>query len=299
MKINFSESEKLLCRKFKNSLYFTMNGEKLKIILAGKPRPIDGKGEPKTDVFVLAKDKNGKVKELKISYKKENADFIGNKITKDTAEEIFGKSWKDKIKSYIEPIKSKFEKTKLIFKKERHPTKAGSITLGWRFELVNKPGGTLSTEIHLSDDELMAIYAGTNLPINKRNSWVNNQIFENSGVANYILVMDINQSTTIDDITNHMCKINDYIKKHRVVYAVFKAVNYRTLESKVEGRSRQLAVYIEWEIKHNKLHHNIIFDDPLAKTAGEILDKTISALKEWTIDDITKEKVDDPNILYQ
>ena len=37
------------------------------------------KGEPKTDIYVEAESEYGEIVEIKITYKKENADFIENK----------------------------------------------------------------------------------------------------------------------------------------------------------------------------------------------------------------------------
>ena len=56
---------------------FEFEDRKYVVELSGKPTC--HKGEPKTDIYVLAKSSLDE-KEIKISQKKENADFIENKI---------------------------------------------------------------------------------------------------------------------------------------------------------------------------------------------------------------------------
>lgn len=51
--------------------------KKYKVIFSGKSAC--NRGEPKTDIYILAKSEHDKTK-IKISYKKENADLIENKM---------------------------------------------------------------------------------------------------------------------------------------------------------------------------------------------------------------------------
>ena len=54
-------------------------------------KPTCGNGEPKTDIYILLKSESSEeIREIKISYKKSNADFVENKIKADRAEIIFG-----------------------------------------------------------------------------------------------------------------------------------------------------------------------------------------------------------------
>ena len=75
----------------------------------------------------------------------------------------------------------------LIYKSAFQRTDAGAITLGWKFELLNVPSGDLSGDMHLSYNQVVDVYAGTNLSADKRDASVNGRPIANSGVANYIL----------------------------------------------------------------------------------------------------------------
>ena len=75
---------------------------------------------------------------LKFSYKKENADFIENKMSAERAEQLFGEDWIDIIEHSTTAIQDKFYERMLIYKNGFRRTEKGSITLGWKFELLNK-----------------------------------------------------------------------------------------------------------------------------------------------------------------
>lgn len=51
--------------------------------------------------------------------------------------------------------------------------------MGWKFELLNKPGGELSGIMDLSREQIIDVHAGTNLPDDKRNAMVNGEITQN------------------------------------------------------------------------------------------------------------------------
>lgn len=91
---------------------------------------------------------------------------------------------------------------------ERLQTEKGSITLGWKFELLNKSGGDLSGKMLLTDEQVVDVYAGSNLSPDKKNASVCGQIIRDSGVANYIL-MDENVHSAqdvIDKISGTCCR---------------------------------------------------------------------------------------------
>ena len=54
--------------------------------------------------------------EIKISYKKENADFIENKMSAERAEQLFGEDWIDIIEHSTTAIQDKFYERMLIYK---------------------------------------------------------------------------------------------------------------------------------------------------------------------------------------
>ena len=84
---------------------FTYKNTPYTVLESGKPTCY--KGEPKTDIYVKASCENG-VEEFKISYKKENADFIENKMNSERAQLLFGDNWKKIIESSTLRIKSAF-----------------------------------------------------------------------------------------------------------------------------------------------------------------------------------------------
>lgn len=258
-------------------------GKKFTISKAGKPTCPSG--EPKTDIYLLLINKNQTL-EIKISYKKDNADFLENKIKSERAEQLFGKNWESIIHSSTMRIEDKFLSKKLIYKIQKGRTSKGSITLGWKFELVNKPNGELSGELILDKSQLLDIYAGNNLSIDKRNAIVNGEVISNSGVANYIL--QGNTFLSAQEILDKMEEIDDFVNTSPKIYFACKALNYRTFENKFDG-DRPLAVQIEWKIIEDKLSPNFIFNRPLSfngNIVAENLKNCLSHLNIRNTDDI-------------
>jgi hypothetical protein len=70
-----------------------------------------------------------------------------------------------------------------------------------------------------------------------------------------------------------------------------KALNYRSLLTdrsilkRIEG-NRSLAVYIDWEIVNDKLHPELIFDNPLAVRETEVLEYLLETLQLLNIKSI-------------
>lgn len=87
---DFGDAERRILAFMAEGTEFVFQEKNYKIILSGKPTC--HKGEPKTDIYILAESSSDKV-EIKISYKKENADFIENKMSADRAEQLFGEDW--------------------------------------------------------------------------------------------------------------------------------------------------------------------------------------------------------------
>lgn len=269
----FGNTEKHIQEEIKNVDDFLYQGELYKVMIIGKPNPKDGKGEPKTDIYCLAMNKSTKIKkEFKISIKQTNADFLENKISLDRAKEIFGDNVQKIIMNSIEQIKDEF-KGKSIFIKKMGRTEEGAITIGWKFELLNKLSGAKSGIINLSDEQKIDIYAGTNINESKRNSKVNGKEIENSGIANYILEVNKDTLPTLEEIFNGIQPIEEYAKEQNIYFAC-KAINFRT--SKMDKRdkpwdgNRPLAVYLNWELKDNQIICKLIIDHPLEKKAHKI-----------------------------
>ena len=179
---------------------FVFNGINYEVIISGKPRGKGRTGEPKTDVYVQAKNKDSdQITEFKLSIKKRNADFLENKMQAERASIIWGQEWSSIIREdIIENIKTNILDKSLIYKQKQGRTKLGSICLGWRLDIMNKVSGELSQELDLTFQQKHEVLTGENLPINKKNASVNSQIIPNSGVANYIIenidINDLNDS---------------------------------------------------------------------------------------------------------
>lgn len=263
---------------------FFLVGEK--VVFKGKTfeishvgKPTCANGEPKTDIYILLTTNSERV-EIKISYKKSNADFLENKITAERAEQLFGQDWKSIIEKSTSGIKDKFLNKKLIYKISKGKTSKGSITLGWKFELVNKLNGELSGKLALTRNQCLDIYSGNTLSKDKRDAMVNGEIIYNSGVANYILEGDTFLSA--QDVLNKMETIENYVDSKQNIYFACKALNYRTFENKFDG-NRPLAVQIKWDVIDNKLTPTFIFNKPLIWNGSAVLENLRFCLDKLSI----------------
>ena len=174
MSKTFSKDENSIRKLFPIGTMFIYDNIGYEVIEVGKP--FSDRGEPKTDIYICAVSKDYKKKEFKISFKKSNADFLENKISAERAQQLFGENWSNIIKQSIEKLKPSFQAKKLIYKEKEGHTEKGSITLGWKFELVNKISGALSDEILLVEEQVIDVYAGTNLEDEKKNAKVNEKL---------------------------------------------------------------------------------------------------------------------------
>ena len=269
MPITFSKEEESIRTLFPIGTTFNFDNISYEVIEVGKP--FSEKGEPKTDIYICAISKNYKKKEFKISFKKSNADFLENKISKERAQQLFGENWSEIIKQSIDKLKLSFQSKTLIYKEQEGHTEKGSITLGWKFELVNKISGALSDEIILAEDQVIDVYAGTNLEDEKKNAKVNEKIL--IGETDF---------KNAQEVIDKLISVKDYVKQHPKVYFACKALNYRTLKNKWDG-DRPLAVYVEWGVSGEKLSHSLVFDKPLEKKGNEVAKKLKTALETLNI----------------
>ncbi|MGN0026855.1 MAG: hypothetical protein ACI33I_07635, partial [Clostridium sp.] len=184
---DFSDFEREITSLFPKNSTFKYNNEFYKVNFSGKPTC--KKGEPKTDVFVeVTKLCDNSIGQIKISVKKSNAEFLENKITPERAKAIIGDNWSEVIETATKKLSNKFEKRHLIFKDKKGKCDAGSITLGWKYEILAVPSGSLSTKLDLTENQVIEIYSGNKLPIDKKNAIVCGKEIENSGVATSILI---------------------------------------------------------------------------------------------------------------
>ena len=161
---DFGDAERRILAFMTEGTEFVFQEKEYKVLLSGKPTCY--KGEPKTDIYILAESSSDEV-EIKISYKKENA------------EQLFGDDWANIIKQSTTSISDRFEERMLIYKNKFKRTEKGAITLGWKFELLNKNSGDLSGKMLLTEEQVIDVYAGSNLSDDKRNAMVAGQVIEN------------------------------------------------------------------------------------------------------------------------
>lgn len=291
---DFGDAERRILTLMTVGAEFVFHGKNYKIIFSGKPTCY--KGEPKTDIYILAESAFDKV-EIKISYKKENADFIENKMSAERAEQLFGDNWVDIIEQSTAAIKERFEERILIYKNKFKRTEKGSITLGWKFELLNKNSGDLSGKMLLTEEQVIDVYAGSNLAKDKRNAMVAGQMIENSGVANYILMDEAVYSA--QDVIDKMVPIKKYVMIHPDIYFACKALNYRTFAEKWDG-DRPLSVQVNWSVKDEKLVPELVYDKPLIVKGNEVAGRLLHYMKMLNIkttDDIDKDNIGTDRII--
>jgi hypothetical protein len=273
------DTERYIVDLFRSEGEFTFENNNYKILTIGKPRP--NKGECKTDVYILALDiKTNLTREIKISIKQNDADFLENKISLERATEIFGDDTKEILTKSIKSVEKSFYDDFLVYFTGYRRTEANCIKIGWKFELLNKHGGERSGKILLTNEQKIDVYSGTNLNKDKKNAKVNGNIINNSGIANYILeVSDTKHS--LDFYLNHVIPIEDFAKEQEIYFAC-KAINYRGQHDKWDG-NRPLSVYINWRIVDGVLKAEFVMDKPLEKKADEIGKNIKNILKALNI----------------
>ena len=297
---SFKKCEKRILSLFSPGSEFTYNNVKYVVKFAAKPTCQNG--EPKTDIFVRTESKNNykDIKDFKISYKKANAQFIENKLTRDRSEQIFGENWCEIIHNSIVPLRDEFEKRILIHKKQYRNTKAGSFLLGFKFELLRVKSGTLSGKMALSYKQKVEIYSGANLTEDKRNAFVFGTRIQNSGVAEFIFE-ETDRATTCQDVISKMKTIDEYLSLYPDIYFACKALNYRSVSRKYDS-NRHLAVFVDWNIKNGMLDANLVYDKPLlvdGKTICEKLKSVMNDLSIKTTYDINKSNTNQSIIVHE
>lgn len=256
---------------FQNQLY--------NVALLGKPRP--KKGECKTDVYLLLKNELSEM-ELKISVKmKQSNEFVENKISKDRAYAIFGDNYRDIVKKAARSLEQSFESYPLVYLQQKGNVQKGSMTMGWRFEIVNKPR-KLSCSLPLERKDIIdCLYRGVNLDDDKKHPSVGGKIIQNAGIAEYILICEEEEITSYHDVFKHMQSLQDYMPSP--LYISFISNNYRSEVDKIDG-ARALAVYVDWFVQEGKLNYKLIFDEPLEYTGKFLTQKLKKTLNNATID---------------
>lgn len=295
MAIIFGSSERAILAHFTVGAKFVLNGDEYIILESGKP--ICPKGEPKTDIYVRTLNTLSNTEiEIKISFKQHNADFLENKTNAERAELLLGYEWTDIIRKSTASIKEQFENRPLVYKSSYRRTEKGAITLGWKFELVNKPSGDLSGEMVLTTSQIIDVYSGINLPVDKRNARINGKTILNSGIATHILFAD-SPYASLQEIVDGLHTVEEYVEKYPKIYFACKALNYRTFKKKYDG-NRPLAVYIDWNVIDDKLAAKFCYDTPLMQGGHAVyakLAKALEILNINTTDELLNNKIH-PNV---
>lgn len=289
---DFIKSEHFVVKLFPVGTTFSFDGKEYQVVLCGKPRP--KRGECKTDVYIKGIASDGEIREIKISVKQKNADFLENKISFERACEIFGKNASYIIKQCLLSIQNSFVNDNLVYFKRKGKTGAHTMKLGWKFELLNKPSGEKSGVLKLTEKQKYDVFAGINLSEDKKNSSVNGQIINGSGVANYILNID-DDTLTQDTCLKMLQPIEEYAKSQTIYFAC-KALNYRFDKNKWDG-PRPLSVYVDWFVDNGKLDAHLVFDNPLIHNGNEVGERLRDILNELKIKEFDDLRVSlSPNI---
>lgn len=275
-KPKYSEYERLLQEVFKPGSTFSRDGLNHTVKTSGKPSP--SRGECKTDLYIKTSVKNHPDSEFKVSVKKEDAKFIENKISLDTAFEIFGANAVKIIESSATSISEKFSDSILI--RLQPESKTYKIVLGWKFEIFANTRRRLRTTLHLTDDQKVDIYAGSNRSVEKKHSAVNGEVIQDSGIASHVIVLSNEESEITGQNAQHFADmfqpVSQYAKTIEI-NAGFTALNYRSDKEKWDG-NRPLAVWIDWQINNSILLPKFIYKNPLETKGNEVGERLLNSL---------------------
>lgn len=271
----YATAENNIVNLFEPGATFSYKGREFTSVVSDKPRVGTGGGEGKTDIYVKAVDADGNEEEIKISYKKENADSYENWVSAARAEATFGENWKSVVTEAIEKNQEKFLSAKKYdrrLRSSKSASKGGAYTLGYAFD-IRSNSRNLSVQLdNLTHEQEKEIYSGATLPESKKNCVVNGSVVEDSGVATHMLVSDT--AKTPQEAIDSLVSMDDYVSSHRgQLHMAFKAVNYYYYENKGEA-SRPLAVTVNWEKnKHGRMVNTLDTSNPLSVSSTEALAK--------------------------
>lgn len=255
---NYSGLEQHVINAFNNCESLVWKGSAYSEIRAFKPTT--SSGECRTDTYVSLMNAGVEVDAIKISIKKNDAEFMANKLTAQDAESLLGSDWDSILKESINLIRNEFIEKEIFFLKPKGDPSDINFTLGWKLEVANKPR-TLSAPLALSKKETAdKVFRGTGQPDYRKNAFINGHTVLNSGVADYLLEGSNNSFRDAQSILNSLQDLSNYIPSD--IYLIFTANNYRIKANKADG-PRTLAVCISWEVEGNKIRPRFIFDQPL------------------------------------
>ena len=268
-----SDVEKYIESRFKVGSQVFIDDKDYTVIETAKPSSGDG-GEGKTDVYVALKDDNDSLKELKISIKKYNAGHWENKISTDRFNSIFKDHPEEAVK-VLDNISQVIKEKRTAF--DDIGSKKKSVTLGFRLDAVQKPR-VLSTDIKIHPDIQKEILSGANLSDGKRDSYVNGKKVEGSGVANYLLKLEPDDSFEEgDDVIDKFIPIDDYVDSSDCpMYFSAAAVNdsWSNSSGKYKYENRPLLAYYDLNVDdQGELQEELIVDHSLTTKSKDVRNK--------------------------
>ena len=268
-----SDVEKYIESRFKVGSQVFIDDKDYTVIETAKPSSGDG-GEGKTDVYVALKDDNDNLKELKISIKKYNAGHWENNISTDRFNSIFKDHPEEAVK-VLDNISQVIKEKRTAF--DDIGSKKKSVTLGFRLDAVQKPR-VLSTDIKIHPDIQKEILSGANLSDGKRDSYVNGKKVEGSGVANYLLKLEPDDSFEEgDDVIDKFIPIDDYVDSGECpMYFSAAAVNdsWSNSSGKYKYENRPLLAYYDLNVDdQGELQEELIVDHSLTTKSKDVRNK--------------------------
>lgn len=277
---------------------FTFENRLYKIITNAKPYP-----ETKTDFYILARDLDDETeREFKISYKKPSYSFIENKIQPHRIRMIYGEDWSEILKSQISQTNTEQENIHWMKKRPNEylvdsfnnfpviDFNKKKIVLGWRYEIEQLDAPKTGTRLHsgmIEQDISSQVFWGEGCSDEMRDAIVNGDIIPDSGIPDFILIRDPEEIQNANDVFNHIEDIREHAREHNEMRAGFITQNNRWNENdnrwKTEGLSRAFAVWIKWNVIDGNLRGRPVFNHPLERTSGDVIQNLKDCLEEMDI----------------
>ena len=270
------ENENKVISVFDRNRDFTYQGWRYHIITAGKPRVQKGKGEPKTDIYLLFRIDHWGDLEVKITLKQKDFNFMENKVKMERFEAIVGEgNGAEKATMIAESVmkqdldgilESCRPETGYIRRKGEKP--CTRYTLGYRLDITNQNNGKRSFPLGLTLEQKMEVFSGAKLEERKRDAIVCGKVIKNSGVANVMLEMDLTGDETPQEILAALRPLSDEtLYDNYDLYGTLKAVNYYT-NGKYE-HSRPLVLQVRSNEVDGELRPEVYVDRPLLVNSTE------------------------------
>ena len=143
----------------------------------------------------------------------------------------------------------------------------------------------MSTDIKIHPDIQKEILSGANLSEGKRNSYVNGKKVEGSGVANYLLKLEPDDSFEEgDDVIDKFIPIDDYVDSGECpMYFSAAAVNdsWSNSSGKYKYENRPLLAYYDLNVDdQGELQEELIVDHSLTTKSKDVRNKWSSSVIE-------------------